>query len=66
MRHFCAVGFVNECTFACHLLRAGVPASEVVDAIARHARERGKRRTAALARGYAEKTVAAPLKRPHR
>jgi hypothetical protein len=51
----------REFAFACHRLRAGWPAQRVIDAIATHAFERGKRGTMSAARLYAERTVDAAL-----
>lgn len=50
-------GYVNEFSFACRRLRDGRPEEAVIDEIAQHALERGKRRTLVQSRKYAEKTV---------
>lgn len=62
-RHDGQGGYVEEFSFACHRLRDGWEPARVIDAVADHAAGRGKRRTAAQARQYAERTVAAALAR---
>lgn len=59
-------GYVSEFSFACRRLRDGRPEHEVIEAIAQHALARGKRRTPAQARKYAETTVRKAGKALHR
>lgn len=59
-------GYVSEFSFACRRLRDGRPEHEVTEAIAQHALARGKRRTPAQARKYAETTVRKAGKALHR
>jgi hypothetical protein len=54
-------GYVEEFAFACHALRASVAFDEVVERVASHAIERGKRPSAESARQYAESVVRAAL-----
>ncbi len=50
-------GYVSEFAFACHCLRDNWPEHAIIEAIANHALDRGKQRTPAQARKYAETTV---------
>jgi hypothetical protein len=60
-------GYVEEFAFACHALRASVAFDDVVERVASHALERGKRPSADSARRYAESVVHAALEQlwPH-
>lgn len=55
-------GYAAEFAFACHRLRDGLDCGEVIRLVADNAMRRGKRSSAAQARKYAERTVAAALR----
>lgn len=56
-------GYAAEFAWVCHRLREGLDCGEVIRLLADHAMRRGKRQTAAQARKYAERTVAAAFAR---
>jgi hypothetical protein len=53
----------REFAYAIHALRAGTASERVVERVAAHALQRGKRRTLEACRLYAERTVRAAKQR---